>query len=471
MRRQGLQVGLQGAGFMAGSVAGPVARSVAPAQGRGPSGTGAAVLLLAVLGVAGCQQNGQMDWDLRRNGFSTADAARGATAARPQPDRRGIITYPGYRVAVAQRGETVRQMATRLGVNAAELSRQNALDADSSLRGGELLVLPGGSNMPPIGAAAGAGGAGSGAISVAALAPVAPQGPAGAPQGSEPTRHTVQRGETAFSIARLYNVPARSLAEWNGLAADLSVREGQVLIIPVPQPISTAAATPPPAPVPVASAPVVPPPGAPMPIPTPGSTPPVTSTGTSAPTLSAPTLSAPTLTAPVPPAATARPVTSSPGQGTPTPTPPSASQPLPSSTPAPTGQGAPAPAPVANMGAQRTTTPRLAMPVQGRVIRAYQRGRNDGIGIGAPAGTEVRAAAAGTVAAITRDTDQVPILVVRHENNLLTVYANIDNIRVERGARVSAGQVLATVRRGDPSFLHFEVREGFDSVDPMPFLQ
>jgi murein DD-endopeptidase MepM/ murein hydrolase activator NlpD len=111
------------------------------------------------------------------------------------------------------------------------------------------------------------------------------------------------------------------------------------------------------------------------------------------------------------------------------------------------------------------------MPVQGRIIRAYARGRNDGVGIGAPAGTEVRAASEGTVAAITQDTDQVPILVLRHANNLLTVYANIDDIRVARGDRVSRGQVLATVRRGDPSFLHFEVREGFESVDPMPYLQ
>lgn len=123
------------------------------------------------------------------------------------------------------------------------------------------------------------------------------------------------------------------------------------------------------------------------------------------------------------------------------------------------------------MAAQRSERPRLQMPVEGRIIRAYQRGRNDGIGIGAPVGTEVRAAADGTVAAITRDTDQVPILVIRHENNLLTVYANIDNIRVERGTRVTRGQPIATVRRGDPPFLHFEVREGYDSVDPMTYLQ
>ena len=79
--------------------------------------------------------------------------------------------------------------------------------------------------------------------------------------------------------------------------------------------------------------------------------------------------------------------------------------------------------------------------------------------------------AAGTVRAITEDTNQVSILVVRHDNNLMTVYANIDTIRVALGDRVTRGQTLATVRRGDPSFLHFEVREGLESVDPMPYLQ
>ena len=51
--------------------------------------------------------------------------------------------------------------------------------------------------------------------------------------GVEPVRHRVERGETAFSIARLYDVPVRTLAEWNGLGSDFSVREGQFLLIPV----------------------------------------------------------------------------------------------------------------------------------------------------------------------------------------------------------------------------------------------
>ena len=110
------------------------------------------------------------------------------------------------------------------------------------------------------------------------------------------------------------------------------------------------------------------------------------------------------------------------------------------------------------------------MPVDGKVVRAFQKGRSDGIDISAAAGSPVRAAADGTVAAITRDTDQVPILVVRHSGNLLTVYAGIDGITVAKGDKVSRGQTIAKVRAADPSFLHFQVREGTTSVDPMGYL-
>jgi murein DD-endopeptidase MepM/ murein hydrolase activator NlpD len=364
-------------------------------------------LLLGAFALTACQNPGPLDWDLRRNdAFSTAEAARTAAVSRPEPDARGVINYPGYQVAVARRGETVREIAQRLGVDAQALARQNALETETLLRGGETLVLPGGT--------APAAGAPGSEIAVSPLGATA--------AGAEPIRHQVQRGETAFTIARLYNVSSRALAEWNGLGPDMEVREGQTLLIPTArtedQPAERTAALP-------------------------------AETGT------------------------AFTDTTAPGRGSPTPPPPSASQPLPAEDPEPAGQAtaaAPQP-PVADMRAERSEGPRLAMPVEGRIIRAYARGRNDGIGIGAPAGTPVRAAAGGTVAAITRDTDQVPIMVVRHDNNLLTVYANIDDIRVERGASVRSGQTIATVRPGDPSFLHFEVREGFESVDPMPFLQ
>lgn len=396
-----------------------------------------AVTLGAVtLALGGCNGGtlSDLDWDLRPSDrFSTAAAAERTTAARPQADARGVISYPGYQVVVAQSGDRVGDIAGRLGINAAELARHNALPADARLRGGELLVLPG--RISDTGLA----GSGAGAITATPLAPAITAPLPATPPGAEPLRHTVARGETAFTIARLYNVTPRSLAEWNGLGGDMAIREGQILVIPVAQAAAPAAAAP--------------------------AGTPLSATAGLAPAPAAPS-AAPAAPAAVPFGA---PATSLPGQGSATPTPPSASTPLPPASAA--TRPAPPAAPVANLAATRTEGPRLAMPVQGRVIRAYAAGRNDGIGIGAPAGTEVRAAAAGTVAAITQDTDQVPILVVRHDNNLLTVYANISGIRVARGDRVTRGQTLATVRGGDPSFLHFEVREGFDSVDPMPYLQ
>lgn len=110
----------------------------------------------------------------------------------------------------------------------------------------------------------------------------------------------------------------------------------------------------------------------------------------------------------------------------------------------------------------------LLRPVSGNIIRAFS-ASNEGVDIASAVGTPVRAAEAGEVAAITQDTDQVPILVLRHADGLLTVYANIRDITVSRGDRVSRGQTIAEVGPGSPSFLHFEVRRGFEAIDPMPF--
>ena len=103
--------------------------------------------------------------------------------------------------------------------------------------------------------------------------------------------------------------------------------------------------------------------------------------------------------------------------------------------------------------------------------RTDARGRNEGIDIGAPAGSSVVAAADGTIATITKDTQQVPIIVIRHEGGLLTVYAGVDGITVAKGDRVQRGQKIGVVRAANPAFLHFEVRRGVESTDPSTFLQ
>lgn len=366
-----------------------------------------------------------MDWDLRRGSGSltTADAARTATAARPQADARGVLSYPGYQVAVARRGDTVAAVASRVGVNAGDLARYNALQTGDPLREGEIVALPTRVAATPVaGTVAPAGGAASSGVDVTSIAtsaldraspagttPAAASRPAAATV-AEPVRHRVSRGETAYSIARTYNVSAKALSDWNGLGADLAVREGQYLIIP-------------------------------------------------------------TATGAAPPSAVA--VTTVPGSGSPTPEPPSASKPLPDEKPQPAAEkpsGTPA---SPDMSAQRTASSaaQFAMPVQGSIIRGYAKRQNEGIDISAAAGTPVKAASGGTVAAITMDTQQTPIIVIRHEGNLLTVYAGVDAIKVKKGDTVSRGQAIAAVRAGSPAFLHFEVRKGIESVDPMPYLQ
>ncbi len=380
------------------------------------------MVLLAGLMLNGCASPTGLDWDLRSGGgFDTSDAARQATAAPPRADARGLVSYPDYQVAVAQRGDTVASVAARIGMQADDLARFNALKPTDSLRAGEVLALPG----RGAGAAApqGTGGViGSGTVDVSAIAttaldrvgseaPAPGARPAAVAQGTVPVQHRVARGETAFSIARSYNVSARALADWNGLGPDLAVREGQVLLIP------TAAAT-----------------GAP------------------------------------PAVAAASPA---PGQGSPTPEPPSAKQPLPEEKPARASEKPKDTPPSPDLAAGRTgaSATRLAMPVAGKIIRGYVKQKNDGIDIAAAPGTPVTAAADGTVAAITKDTGGTPIVVLRHEGNLLTVYAGVDAVTLAKGAAVKRGQTIAAVRAGDPAFLHFEVRNGVESVDPMPYLQ
>lgn len=390
---------------------------------RGP------LLGVSLLALAACQQAGTFDPDLRRfggSGLDTSAAAIQATAARPAADARGIISYPGYQVAVARRGDTVGSVAARIGLQPGELASYNAVAPGASLREGEVLALPrrvaepSGIAGSPV-ATGVSGGASGGTIDVATIASGAidrasAPGTAAQPAtrttstigNTEPIRHRVMRGETAYSVARLYNVNVKALADWNGLGPDLSVREGQTLLIPV-------------------------------------------AAGTAAP----------------------QQVVTAPGEGSPTPTPPSAAKPLPTEKTQPAAAAVKTP-PAPDLGAQKTAasgTARLAMPVSGKIIRGYAKKKNEGIDIAASAGTAVAAAGDGTVAAITKDTDQVPILVVRHEGNLLTVYANIDGIAVAKGDKVKRGQTIARVRSSDPAFLHFEVRQGFDSVDPVPYLQ
>ncbi len=390
-----------------------------------------------VAGLGAC--SGPLDIDMRGgfgNAPSTAEAARTATATRPEPDARGIISYPGYQVAVARRGDTLATLAARIGADANELARYNGIQTGDVLRDGEIVALPrrvaepeGGPIRPDTEIAALADRAieradsdGDG-IATSTLEPAA-QNRAGQSEtgqsetgqnGAQPIRHKVERGETAYSIARLYDVPVRSLADWNGLGPSFTVREGQFLLIPVP------------------------------------------AASDARPRARAEESSAPQETATVTP----------PGAGSPTPVPPSAAEPLPEEPPA-----AAEPVATPDLGQSQTdkSEARLARPLDGSIVRDYDKGRNEGIDIAGTPGAEVRAAGAGTVAAVIEDSDGRPIAVIRHDGNLLTVYSNLAELSVAKGDQVARGQTIGTLPDSGTPALHFEVRDGIESLDPNPFL-
>ncbi len=383
---------------------------------------------VAMATLAACED---FDIDLRDigNGFDTTSAVQ-QLPGRPRPDDRGVISYPNYQVVVARQDDTIRGIAIRLGLNPDELAAYNGVEADAILRRDEIIALP--SRVAEPSPATGAIATGpiqpldvsaiatsaldradaSGAVVSAPLAPAATPSPAAATpvlQGSEPIRHQVLRGETVFSISRLYNVPVTNIAEWNGLNSEFTIREGQFLLVPRG--------------------------GA----------------------------------APAPTAAT---IVTAPGAGTATPLPPSASTPLPDETPSVPLPAAAAPtAPDIGTPTQpATANARFSMPLQGAIIRSYAPGSNEGIDIGASAGTNVSAADSGSVAAVTTDTSGGAIVVLKHSDGLLTVYTQMGGLTVEKNDSVSRGQTIGKVRAGSPSFLHFEVRRGLQSLDPADYL-
>jgi LysM repeat protein len=368
-------------------------------------------IMLATFGLSSCDTS-NLDLDLRNNNYDTSLAAQAVLGKRPMPDNRGIISYPNYQVAIARFGDTLKSISERIGVDPKPLARYNGLAQNERLRSGEVIALPKriaglGNDIKSHQTAT--------SVDVTKIAQSALEEPTSVkPSGLiaqkskplEPIRHKVKRGETAFTISRLYNVTIRSLSDWNALDSDFNIREGQHLLIPL------ANTSPPSKPKTVKTEKL--------------------------------------------------------GNGRLVAAPPSAKTPLPVEETSAVLESDP------NVKALIIQMPLggvLAYPVKGKIIREYVKNKNDGIDFSAPSGAPVIAAESGTVAAITSDANQVAIVVIKHKNNLLTVYANIDNISVKKGAVVSRGTSIGKVGQGDPSYLHFEVRNGFESVDPMDYLK
>jgi lipoprotein NlpD len=111
-------------------------------------------------------------------------------------------------------------------------------------------------------------------------------------------------------------------------------------------------------------------------------------------------------------------------------------------------------------------------PTAGAVVSRYGQSpqTQSGIQIGGLKGQPVMAAADGEVVYSGRGLiGYGALLIIKHDATWLSAYGHNDSLLVEEGARVRAGQRIATMGEGPGRrpLLHFEIRRNGDPVDPL----
>lgn len=117
-------------------------------------------------------------------------------------------------------------------------------------------------------------------------------------------------------------------------------------------------------------------------------------------------------------------------------------------------------------------------PINGKIVETFGPKRDlrtfDGIEIEAPAGAPFKAAAAGTVVYVG---NQIPgygwLVLIRHNDGIMSAYAYAQSVGVREGQSVSRGQTIGmvgTTGRATTPRLHFQIRYNTRPIDPLPRL-
>lgn len=330
-------------------------------------------------------------------------------------------------------GDTVYALGRKYAVHPNEIIAANNLSAPYLLEVGQHLIIPSEASAESMNAAIAAPAPAPVAIIETAEMSPAPQLPVAQPVAyAAPATaqvYEVQPGNTLYSISRSFGLDVATVAKANNLSTPYTLSIGQQLIIPGAAP-ATAVATPSPA---IASTPA-------------------------APANSGATTGRNTYIDPAERSASAAPATSIRRET--------------SAVVTPEKDLALQPAPIA-------TTGQFTWPVEGKVIMGFgldENGRrNDGINIAAPVGTPVRTVGDGEV--VYRGTDLEGygnLLLIKHADGWVSAYAHTDAILVEKGDKVTRGQVVAKVGRTgtvtQPQ-LHFELRHDLKPTNPVASLE
>lgn len=112
-------------------------------------------------------------------------------------------------------------------------------------------------------------------------------------------------------------------------------------------------------------------------------------------------------------------------------------------------------------------------PAKGKVIAPFAPPRSKGIDIEGKPGDPVVAAAPGRVTYVGSGIPGLgKLVVVKHDNGFITVYAHNREILVKEQQTVKGGQRIAELGATDSDRpkLHFQIRKGSAAVDPLRYL-
>jgi lipoprotein NlpD len=106
-------------------------------------------------------------------------------------------------------------------------------------------------------------------------------------------------------------------------------------------------------------------------------------------------------------------------------------------------------------------------PVRGKVLAGFAEPRQKGIDIAGKSGEAVIASAGGRVTYVGSGIPGLgKLIVIKHDQGFITVYAHNRDILVKEQQTVSRGQKIAEL--GEK--LHFQIRKGAAAVDPLLYL-
>jgi lipoprotein NlpD len=301
-----------------------------------------------------------------------------------------------------------------------------------------------------------------------AASPIPPSGSRPAPPRSgesRPDAYTVKAGDTLYSIALEHGLDYRELALWNGLDNPAAVKVGMNLRLSAPAGAAGASGGVVAAPLRMPGGNVEARPLGTGPGPAPASGP------SSAPSAASPA-AAGSGTVLTEPKGVRLPYSEQAlaQAARPEPAAPARTEPARTAEPARTEAARPDPAGDAARGAEDID---WAWPVKGKVIGTFNDATSKGIAIAGRLGQPVLASAPGRVIfSGTGIRGFGKLIVIKHNNTYLSVYAHNSELSVKEGQSVTKGQKIAEMGSTDAEQvkLHFEIRRFGKPVDPMKLL-